>query len=117
MSTERTDGPWLTLFDLGGADVASPKIYEKWSNVESLIKEAESRTAGNVSVTVIPLRVVLAAPELLEALGDCTSALQMYDGYVMAPEDPEGWREVEGGQAWRRAKAAIATAVPCEGEE
>ena len=115
MSTERTDGPWLVIAQIDG-DYES-RITGDLSEVERELQSARDATDGNGTVIVIPLRVAVAAPEMLKTLGDCTSALQLYDGHVMDPTVRKGWTYGEGFRAWKRATVAIASTYPGEGEE
>ena len=82
-----TEGPWEYV---EGA-IVGPKLddHEKW------LRPVVARFATGVSLA--NLNLMLAAPELLEALTDCVEHMH--------------WTQPQGEAAWKKAKAAIAEAT------
>ena len=82
-----TGGPWEYV---GGA-IVGPKLddHEKW------LRPVVSRFSTGVSLA--NLNLMLAAPELLEALADCVEHMH--------------WTQPQGEAALKKAKAVIAKAT------
>ena len=83
-------GPWEYV---GGA-IVGPKLDDK----ETWLRPVVARFATGVSLA--NLNLMLAAPELLEALTDCVEHMH--------------WTQPQGEAALKKAKAAIAKATRSE---
>ena len=88
--SKHTKGPWEYV---EGA-IVGPKLddHEKW------LRPVVARFATGVSLA--NLNLMLAAPELLEALADCVAHMH--------------WTQPQGETALKKAKAAIAKATGSE---
>ena len=82
-----TKGPWEYM----ESSIVGPKLDDK----ETWLRPVVARFATGVSLA--NLNLMLAAPELLEALADCVAHMH--------------WTQPQGETALKKAKAAIAKAT------
>ena len=82
-----TKGPWEYM----ESSIVGPKLDYK----ETWLRPVVARFSTGVSLA--NLNLMLAAPELLEALSDCVAHMH--------------WTQPQGEAAWKKAKAAIVKAT------
>ena len=87
MQSSFTPGPWEYM----ESSIVGPKLDDK----ETWLRPVVARFATGVSLA--NLNLMLAAPELLEALTDCVEHMH--------------WTQPQGEAALKKAKAAIAKAT------
>ena len=85
--SRHTPGPWEYM----ESSIVGPKLDDK----ETWLRPVVARFATGVSLA--NLNLMLAAPELLEALTDCVEHMH--------------WTQPQGEAAWKKAKAAIVKAT------
>ena len=88
--SKHTGGPWEYM----GSSIVGPKLDDK----EKWLRPVVARFATGVSLA--NLNLMLAAPELLEALADCVAHMH--------------WTQPQGETALKKAKAVIAKATGSE---
>ena len=88
--SKHTGGPWEYM----GSSIVGPKLDDK----ETWLRPVVARFATGVSLA--NLNLMLAAPELLEALADCVAHMH--------------WTQPQGETALKKAKAVIAKATGSE---
>ena len=87
MQSSFTPGPWEYM----ESSIVGPKLDDK----ETWLRPVVARFSTGVSLA--NLNLMLAAPELLEALTDCVEHMH--------------WTQTQGEAAWKKAKAAIVKAT------
>ena len=88
--SRHTPGPWEYM----ESSIVGPKLDDK----ETWLRPVVSRFSTGVSLA--NLNLMLAAPELLEALADCVAHMH--------------WTQPQGETALKKAKAVIAKATGSE---
>ena len=86
VETGAKDAPWMvgTEFD---SPTSLPQVVENEDAARRWLARAEEATAGNVRTWAVPLSVVLAAPDLLEAAKEYAARLEA-DGFGNSKEFP-----------------------------
>ena len=88
--SKHTEGPWEYM----ESSIVGPKLDDKETWLRPVVARFET------GVSLANLNLMLAAPELLEALADCVAHMH--------------WTQPQGETALKKAKAVIAKATGSE---